>query len=64
MSPAMLERAAPQTAIVLNCYVADIDNGMPYETAFERMGQRLGVDEGYDLASLIKHALLERRGKS
>ncbi len=38
---------------------ADVDNGMSYEAAFERMGQRLGIDEGYDLASLIRQALLQ-----
>ena len=55
----LLERTAPITSIVFKRYIADVDSGMSYETAFERMGQRLGVDEGYDLASLIKQALLQ-----
>ena len=55
----MLEHTAPLTSIVFKRYVADIDNGMSYETAFERMGERLGVDEGYDLANLIKQALMQ-----
>lgn len=55
----MLERTAPLTNAVLKRYIADVDSGMPYETAFERMGQRLGINEGYDLVNLIKQALLQ-----
>ena len=55
----LLERAAPRTSLVFKRYVGDIDSGMPYEAAFERLGQRLGIDEGYDLANLIKQALLQ-----
>lgn len=55
----LLDRTAPLTSMVFKRYVADVDSGMPYETAFERMGQRLGIDEGHDLASLIKQALLQ-----
>jgi tight adherence protein C len=55
----LLEQAAPITSIVFKRYIADVDSGMSYEAAFERMGQRLGVDEGHDLASLIKQALLQ-----
>lgn len=54
-----LERTAPLTCVVLKRYVADIDSGVPYEAAFERMGQRLGIDEGFDLANLIKQSLLQ-----
>jgi tight adherence protein C len=55
----LLENTAPRTSQVFRRYVADVDNGMSYEAAFERMGQRLGIDEGYDLASLIRQALLQ-----
>jgi len=55
----MLERTAPLTGQVLRRYAADVDSGVPYETAFERMGHRLGIDEGYDLACLIKQSLLQ-----
>lgn len=55
----LLEGAAPRVSQVLQRYVADVDNGMSYEAAFERMGQRLGIDEGYDLASLVRQALLQ-----
>jgi tight adherence protein C len=55
----MLEHTAPLTGQMLRRYAADVDSGVPYETAFERMGQRLGIDEGYDLAALIKQSLLQ-----
>lgn len=55
----LLETAAPSVSQVFRRYVADVDNGMSYEAAFERMGQRLGIDEGYDLAGLIRQALLQ-----
>jgi tight adherence protein C len=55
----MLEKTAPLITIVLRRYVADIDNGMPFEIAFERMGQRFGINEGYDFANLIKQSLLQ-----
>jgi len=55
----MLERTAPLSTAVLKRYVADVDSGVPFETAFERMGQRFAIDEGYDLAHLIKQSLLQ-----
>jgi hypothetical protein len=55
----MLGRTAPLNSIVLDRYVADIDSGMSFEAAFERMGQRFGMNEGYDLAHLIKQSLLQ-----
>jgi len=55
----LLEKTAPLTGAVLKRYVGDIDSGVPFETAFERFGQRLGMDEGHDLAALISQALLQ-----
>lgn len=55
----MLERTAPLSTMVLQRYVADIDSGVPFESAFERMGQRFGINEGFDLAHLIKQSLLQ-----
>jgi tight adherence protein C len=55
----MLGQTAPLSTLVLKRYVADIDSGMPFEVAFERMGQRFGINEGYDLASLVKQSLLQ-----
>jgi tight adherence protein C len=53
-----LERTAPLINIVLKRYITDVDSGMAYEAAFERLGQRLGINEGYDLVNLIKQSLL------
>jgi len=50
---------APLLSEVLRRYVAEIDSGVPYDVAFERMGQRFGIDEGYDLAALIKQSLMQ-----
>jgi len=55
----MLGQTAPLVTVVLKRYVADIDSGMAFETAFDRLGQRLGINEGYDLANLIKQSLLQ-----
>lgn len=48
---------APVTGAVLRRHIADIDAGMPYDAALDRLGQRLGLDEGQDLAATIKQAL-------
>lgn len=50
---------APVTGEVLRRHVADIDGGMPYDAALDRLGQRLGLDEGQDLAATIKQALFQ-----
>lgn len=55
----LLEKTAPLSGLVLKRYIADIDSGMAYEAAFERMGRRFAISEGYDLANLIKQALLQ-----
>ncbi len=50
---------APLVTEVLKRYVGEIDSGVPYDVAFERMGQRFGIDEGYDLAGLIRQSLMQ-----
>lgn len=52
-------RTAPVTSEVLRRHIADIDGGMPYDAALDRLGQRLGLDEGQDLAATIKQALFQ-----
>ena len=47
------------TSEVLRRHIADIDAGMPYDAALDRLGQRLGLDEGQDLAATIKQALFQ-----
>jgi tight adherence protein C len=55
----VLDSSAPIVGAVLRRCLADVDSGVPYETAFERLGQRLGIEEGHDLAALIMQALLQ-----
>lgn len=50
---------APVTGEVLRRHIADLDAGMPYDAALDRLGQRLGIDEGQDLAATIKQALFQ-----
>lgn len=50
-------RTSPVTGEVLRRHIADIDAGMPYDAALDRLGQRLGLDEGQDFAATIKQAL-------
>lgn len=52
-------RTAPVTSDVLRRHIADIDGGMPYDAALDRLGMRLGIDEGQDFASTIKQALFQ-----
>lgn len=51
--------SAPTTAAVLVKHTADIDSGVPYDVALDRLGQRLAVDEGVDFANLLKQAIFQ-----
>jgi tight adherence protein C len=53
------QRSAPTVAPVLTKHVADIESGVPYDTALDRLGQRLAVDEGVDFANLLKQAMFQ-----
>jgi tight adherence protein C len=53
------KRSAPTTAAVLGKHVADVESGVPYDVALDRLGQRLAVDEGVDFANLLKQALFQ-----
>lgn len=50
-------RTAPVTGEVLRRHIADVDAGMPYDAALDRLGQRLGLDEGQDFAATVKQAM-------
>ncbi|MAB13610.1 type II secretion system F family protein [Parvibaculum sp.] len=51
-------KTAPVTGYVLKRLIADVESGVPYDVALDRMGHRMGVDEGQDFANIIKQALL------
>ena len=50
-------RAAPIMKEAVAVLVADIERGMPYETALERWGDRVGVNGARELATLFKRNL-------
>lgn len=52
-------RAAPISAAILKRYIAETEDGVPYDMALDRMGQRLAVNEGRDFAGLLKQNLFQ-----
>lgn len=52
-------RVAPLTAQMLAQYMADIEEGQPYDKALDRLAQRLAVSEGRDFAGLLKQNLFQ-----
>ena len=51
-------KTAPVSGYVLKRLIGDVESGVPYDSALDHMGQRLGVDEGQDFANIIKQAML------
>ncbi|HEY4266511.1 MAG TPA: type II secretion system F family protein [Micropepsaceae bacterium] len=52
-------RVAPLTAHMLSQYIADTDDGMPYDKALDRLAQRMAISEGRDFAGLLKQNLFQ-----
>jgi tight adherence protein C len=50
---------APVTGELLTVYIAETDEGMPYEKALDRLALRLAIPEGRDFAGLLKQNLLQ-----
>jgi tight adherence protein C len=50
---------APVTGQLLAAYIADTEEGMPYEKALDRLAMRLAIPEGRDFAGLLKQNLLQ-----
>lgn len=55
----VIGQSAPTVAAVLTKHAGDIDSGVPYDVALDRLGQRLAVDEGVDFANLLKQAIFQ-----
>jgi tight adherence protein C len=51
--------SAPTVAPVLMKHIADVESGVPYDAALDRLGQRLAVTEGIDFANLLKQAMFQ-----
>ena len=54
----MIAHTAPATVSALNKYVSDVDSGLPYDAALDRLGERLGADDARDFVGIIKQVLL------
>jgi len=52
-------RVAPLSGQILVRYIADTEDGMPYDKALDRLAQRLAISEGRDFASLLKQNLFQ-----
>jgi len=52
-------RVAPLSGQMLARYIADTEDGMPYDKALDRLAQRLALSEGRDFASLLKQNLFQ-----
>jgi tight adherence protein C len=52
-------RVAPVSANLFHRYIADAEEGMPYDKALDRLAQRLAISEGRDLAGLLKQNLFQ-----
>ena len=50
---------APVSAGLFQRYIADSEEGMPYDKALDRLAQRLSLSEGRDLAGLLKQNLFQ-----
>lgn len=50
---------APLSARELTHYIADVEEGMPYDKALDRLGDRLAIREAHDFAALLKQNLFQ-----
>lgn len=54
-----IDQTSPVTAAQLRIYLSEIDEGLPYDQALDRLAQRLGISEGRDFAGLLKLNLFQ-----
>ena len=50
---------APVSAALFQRYIADTEEGMPYDKALDRLAQRLAIGEGRDLVGVLKQNLFQ-----
>ena len=50
---------APVSALLLNRYIAETEDGLPYDKALERLAERMAIAEGRDFAGLLKQNLYQ-----
>lgn len=49
--------AGPEVQKAVRVLVDDLEKGTPYDVALDKWGERLGIDEGRELAALFKQSL-------
>lgn len=54
-----IERAAPVMAPLMKRYLVEIDDGLPYDQALDKLAQRLAISEGRDFSALLKQNLFQ-----
>jgi tight adherence protein C len=54
-----IDRTAPITAVQMRRYLAEVDDGLPYDQALDRLAQRLAISEGRDFSGLLKQNLFQ-----
>jgi len=54
-----IDRVAPVCADLLKRYIAETEDGTPYERALDRLALRMAISEGRDFAGLLKQNLLQ-----
>jgi len=54
-----LGRAAPITGGLLKQYLAEVEEGLPYDQALDRLAGRLAIEEGRDFTNLLKLNLFQ-----
>jgi tight adherence protein C len=54
-----IARVAPISSSILTRYIADTEEGMPYDKALDKLAQRLAISEGRDFAGLLKQNLFQ-----
>jgi len=52
-------RVAPLSGQMLTRYIADTEDGMPYDKALDRLALRLAISEGRDFTGLLKQNLFQ-----
>jgi tight adherence protein C len=54
-----IAQVAPISSSILTRYIADTEEGMPYDKALDRLAQRLAISEGRDFVGLLKQNLFQ-----
>jgi tight adherence protein C len=54
-----IDRTAPIVAVQMRRYLSEVDDGLPYDQALDRLAQRFAIGEGRDFSGLLKQNLFQ-----